>query len=156
MSTSSDLTDNRKMPYWFNILIGIDQLGNAIAHGNPDNTISARVGYFASEDHKSRLKFYWKALERTIDITFKPIQGPGHCRLAWQAEADETDSQGTYIARIILGIFVEAGCFFIAVFLWLAVLLFPSLRFKSGDRQYDTWRQARRSVILPRAAEISQ
>jgi len=44
MSTPSDQADYKKMPYAFNILIAIDQLGNAIADGNPDNTISARVG----------------------------------------------------------------------------------------------------------------
>jgi len=31
------------------VLIGIDQLGNAIAGGNPDSTISARVGNFANK-----------------------------------------------------------------------------------------------------------
>jgi len=136
--------NDQKMPYWFNLLVAIDQLGNTIADGNPDNTISARVGYFASDEHKSRLKAYWKMLERIIDFTFEPIQGPGHCHNAWLAEADETDTQGTYIARIVLGIFVALGCIVISIFIRLAVLLNPHLRHAEEVVRYDSWRQSRR------------
>ncbi len=153
MSVPRDQIDNKKMPYGFNILVAIDQLGNAIADGNPDNTISARVGFFASDDHKSKLRPYWKALEWTINFTFEPVQGPGHCRRAWQAEGDETDTQGTYIARIILGIFVDVGCLFISPILWLAVLIYPPWRYKPGDRRYDTWREARQSSTRQHTAE---
>ncbi len=155
MSVPSNQTDNTKMPYWFNILIAIDQLGNAIADGNPDNTVSARVGFFASEYHKSKLKRYWKALEWTINFTFEPVQGREHCRRAWEAEQDETDTQGTYISRIILGIFVEVGCLFISIILWLAVLIYPPWRYKPGDRRYETWRQARESPTRQRTAKVS-
>lgn len=143
MHTLDQQAGNRKMPYWLNVLLAIDQLGNAIAAGNPDNTISARVGYFASADHPSRIKAYWKTLERIIDFTFHPIQGAGHCRNAWLAEADETDTQGTYIARIILGIFVALGCAAISVFIRLAVLISPRLHYKSGILDYAAWRQSR-------------
>lgn len=44
------------MSYFKNILVSVDQLGNAICGGNPDNTISARVGFF-SQTSKS-IKFY--------------------------------------------------------------------------------------------------
>jgi hypothetical protein len=114
-----------KLPYWLNVLVAIDQLGNAIADGNPDNTISARVGYFASNAHKSEIKVYWKTLEKIIDFGFKPIQGPGHCYSAWLAEADEIDSPGSYPIRIILGLFVAAGCLMISAFIRLAVFLNP-------------------------------
>jgi hypothetical protein len=56
----------KKMPYWLNVFIAIDQLGNAIAGGNPDNTISGRVGFFASDLHISNIKGYWKALDRML------------------------------------------------------------------------------------------
>jgi hypothetical protein len=151
MSTPGDQPDYTKMPYWFNVLVAIDQLGNAIADGNPDNTISARVGYFASDDYEGRIKPYWKALEQIIDFAIAPVQGPGHCRRAWQAEADETDTQGTYVARIILGIFVGVGCFFIGLILWLAVLIYPPWRYKPGARRYDTWRQLRQASARQRA-----
>jgi hypothetical protein len=143
MRTLDNQSGNNKMPYWFNILIAIDQLGNAIANGNPDNTISARVGYFASDVHSSKLKAYWKTLEWIINFTFEPVQGPGHCYHAWLAETDETDTQGSYIARVILGIFVGVGCLVISLFIRLAILINPRLRFKYRALRYDSWRKSR-------------
>lgn len=135
----------KKMPYWLNVLIAIDQLGNALAGGNPDNTISGRVGFFASHLHDSKIKGYWKALERIIDLTFAPLQGAGHCFNAWQAEKDETDTEVTYITRIILGLFVAVGCFLISMVVWPAVWIYPPWRYKSGEQSYEAWRQARQS-----------
>jgi len=154
MFTPGNQTQNYKMPYWFNVLVAIDQLGNAIADGNPDNTISARVGYFASAQHKSKIKPYWKMLERIIDYTFEPVQGPGHCYNAWLAESDETDTQGTYIARIILGIFVAAGCILISLFIRLAVLISPRLRYQYGVLRYDVWRQSRQVPARRRVGPV--
>ncbi len=154
MHTLDHQSGANKMPYWFNILVAIDQLGNAIADGNPDNTISARVGYFASDEHESKIKLYWKAQERIIDFTFEPIQGPHHCHNAWLAEADETDTQGTYIARIILGIFVAAGCIVISLFIRLAVWISPRLRYHYGALRYDSWRQSRQVSVRRRMARV--
>ena len=154
MTTINNHVGNKKMPYWFNILVAIDQLGNAIAAGNPDNTISARVGYFASNEHPSKIKQYWKALQGIIDFTFAPIQGPGHCYHAWQAEADETDTQGSYIARVILGVFVAAGCIIISVFIRLAVLINPRLHYRYGTLRYDSWRQSRKLAAHQRMSQL--
>lgn len=154
MFTSSNRPKLKKLPYWFNVLVAVDQLGNAIADGNPDNTISARVGYFASAEYKSKLKLYWKTLEWIIDFTFEPVQGPGHCHHAWQAEADETDTPGSYIARVILGIFVAAGCLIISLFLQLAVLIRPQWRYKPGVLRYDFWRQSRKFAAGRHLARI--
>ena len=63
------------------ILIAIDQLGNAIAGGNPDSTISARVGYFSDKTLREKTlgrHAYWKGLERIIDFAFFPIDGEKH------------------------------------------------------------------------------
>jgi hypothetical protein len=143
-----------KLPYWLNVLVAIDQLGNAVADGNPDNTISARVGYFASNEHRNSIKGYWKTLEKVIDFAFAPIQGPGHCYNAWRAEADEIDTPGSYIARIILGIFVAAGCLIISVFIRLAVFLNPRLGYPHATVRYAAWRQSRKMALrhrLPQA-----
>ena len=147
-------TKTRKLPYWFNIFIAIDQLGNALAAGNPDNTISARVGYFASDHFESKLKRYWKTLERIIDATFEPIKGPRHCFPAWFAEADELDSQGSYAARIVLAALVGVGCLVIRLFLWLALLLHPQWRYQPGDLRYAFWRQARKFAAGRHAAQV--
>lgn len=154
MSTTHVQPRPRKLPYWFNVLVAVDQLGNAIADGNPDNTISARVGYFASAGCKCRLKPYWKTLERIIDATFEPVQGPGHCYNAWLAEADEADTQGSYIARVILGVFVAAGCLVISLFLRLALLIRPDWRYKPGVLRYPFWRQSRKFAAGRHAAQV--
>ena len=161
MLATSDQPDTPKMPYWLNVLIAIDQLGNAIAGGNPDNTISGRVGFFASDLHQSKIKAYWKALEQIIDFTFAPLQGPQHCFHAWEAEQDETDTEATYFARVLLGIFVAVGCFFIGIVLWLAILIHPAWRYTAGEPEYVSWRQARKTsgkkniTVVPVAASTA-
>lgn len=151
MLATSHQPEIKKMPYWLNVLIAIDQLGNAIAGGNPDNTISGRVGFFASNLHESKIKAYWKALERIIDLTFAPLQGPGHCFNAWQTEKDEADTEVTYITRIILGVFVAVGCALISMVVWSAILIIPRWRYKAGEPGYEAWRQARQSSASDRA-----
>jgi hypothetical protein len=147
MLATTKQPDVKKMPYWLSVLVAIDQLGNAVAGGNPDNTISARVGFFASDLHESKIKAYWKALERIIDFTMEPLQGPGHCYNAWLGEQDETDTEVTYVTRIILGIFVAIGCIFISIALWLAILIHPAWRYKPEEQNYASWRQARKTSI---------
>ena len=53
----------------FNILIGIDQLGNTLAGGDPDETISSRAGK-AKKEGKTWAKVLCVALD-WVD--------PGHC-----------------------------------------------------------------------------
>ena len=52
--------------YLLNILIALDQMGNTLLGGDPDETISSRVG--------RRWPGSW--VRRLIDTVF----GPGHCR----------------------------------------------------------------------------
>jgi hypothetical protein len=60
------------MYYFRNVLISIYQLGNTICGGDPDNTISARVGYFALVNNGPK-KYYWRTFEKVINFTFWPI-----------------------------------------------------------------------------------
>lgn len=46
--------------YVWNVLIAIDQLGNALLGGDPDETISSRAG-------KSRHIWYWDWLSRFLN-----------------------------------------------------------------------------------------
>jgi hypothetical protein len=58
------------MPSWFKrVLLGIDQLGNAITGGDEDETISSRAG-------KARAKGKWWG--RTL-CWFLDKLDPGHC-----------------------------------------------------------------------------
>ncbi len=111
------------------VLIAIDQLGNAIAGGHPDATISARVGYFSENAKRGRA--YWKSLQWIIDFAFYPIDGPNHCYEAWQADKDELFQRGSDLMRFILSFIIVIVCPVIAVVLRIAVLIWPSLSFKS-------------------------
>lgn len=72
------------------LFISIDQFGNALAGGNPDNTISARVGYYNHHYYESdKVPWYWSLFERIIDTTFYPVDGLAHCHEAYHNDAGE-------------------------------------------------------------------
>lgn len=108
----------KKIATWLkNIAISIDQLGNAIAGGNPDVTISSRVGYFSNcEEANSDFYYYWKILEKIIDTTFYPLEGRNHCLNAY--EETKLHVHGNDMARGLLGFFVIIGCIFVGLFTW--------------------------------------
>ena len=65
-------------PYWLRLLIGIDQLGNVIFGGDPDETISSRLGR-AMRD--GRLAWHRKPVPMLIYVLLEKID-PGHCAKA--------------------------------------------------------------------------
>jgi hypothetical protein len=113
------------------VLVAIDQLGNAIAGGNPDATISARVGYwaqFAGQAHK----WYWLILEKIIDFTFYPLDGPKHCYQNYLEEQDEAFQHGNDLAIAVLGLIIITVCIPLSIILRIAVLFIPAWRFKGN------------------------
>jgi hypothetical protein len=106
------------------VLVAIDQLGNAIAGGDPDVTISARTGYYARVAD-TKFRFYWKLMERVIDFTFLPIDGPEHSYNSYLADREEKNIEGSDIARALLGIIIIAVCIPLSVITRLYVLVFP-------------------------------
>ena len=103
------------------VLIAIDQLGNAIGGGNPDSTISARVGHFSGKTKREgpRTKYvYWRTLERIIDFAFYPIDGKNHCKKAAAADEHGRYERGNDIAQFILSIIIFVACPIIALVLW--------------------------------------
>jgi hypothetical protein len=95
------------MAWLKNVLVAIDQLGNAIAGGNPDLTISARVGYHISTDKGA----YWISLQKVIDFTFYPLDGPGHCLQSYRADIEDyKDESGSDVARAMLGGIIVIAC----------------------------------------------
>lgn len=143
------LPNNKKMPYWINVLVAIDQLGNALTGGSPDNTISAKVGYLAANEPESQRKGYWKMLEKFIDFAFAPIQGPGHCLQASMVETDKADTPSVdFLVWFILANFLALSFGIIGIFIHLAVFFNPSLGFKDGTLRYDLWRQSRQAIQL--------
>ncbi len=113
----------------FAVLIAIDQLGNAIGGGNPDSTVSARVGHFSKITTRvmSLPKYaYWKTLERIIDFAFYPIDGKNHCAKAAEADLHGRYERGNDITQILLSMIVAVVCLLIAVVLWPLSPLFQS------------------------------
>ncbi|WP_226864807.1 hypothetical protein [Microbulbifer taiwanensis] len=105
-------------------MIAIDQLGNAIAGGNPDATISARTGYFARVV-ETPFRPYWKLMEKVINFTFRPIDGSDHCYEAYLADRDEKNEEGSDLMRGLLGIIVISTCIPLSVITRLYALVFP-------------------------------
>jgi hypothetical protein len=63
-------------PYWVRVLIGIDQLCNAVAGRDPDVTISHHLGL---EARRNGGRVPWsKPLEATLWRALEKIE-PGHC-----------------------------------------------------------------------------
>ena len=106
------------MSYFKNVLISIDQLGNTLCGGNPDNTISARVGYF-SEVNVNATKYFWRGLAKIINFTFWPIDGPDHCKQAFEADPEEafSDDNGD-IFKALISIVILASCIHISIILY--------------------------------------
>ncbi|SNZ20959.1 hypothetical protein [Cohaesibacter gelatinilyticus] len=65
--------------YILNILIAIDQLFSAIAFGDPDETISSRLGKSQRGDHGPFWKHVWWPVRLTVDGLFYLVGEPNHC-----------------------------------------------------------------------------
>lgn len=120
---------------WINgVLIAIDQLGNAIAGGNPDATISARTGYFARVA-ETPFRSYWQFMERVINFTFLPVDGPDHCYQAYLSDKDEKNEEGSDLMRGLLGILIILTCLPLSIITRLYVLAFPCARYEEQDKK---------------------
>jgi len=63
-------------PYWLRVLIGVDQLLNAVFGRDPDETISSHLGKEARK-HGGRLPWH-KPFEAFLYACLEAID-PGHC-----------------------------------------------------------------------------
>jgi hypothetical protein len=61
--------------YLINLLIGIDQLGNALTGGDPDETISSRIGKI--KRHHNGVVPWRRPLTKIIDFALDKID-PNH------------------------------------------------------------------------------
>ena len=125
------------MSWLRNVLIGIDQLGNTVAGGNPDVTVSARVGYNAKMV-KGKTRHYWLLMELLINFTFYPDDGPNHCYEAYMADKNEEHKHGSDWMRFILSVFIIVGCIFLSVITRLYVLIFPKAHYSKLETNQAT------------------
>lgn len=112
----------RLWQYISHLFIAIDQFGNALAGGNSDNTISARVGYYNHHYYEpNKVPWYWRWFEKIIDTAFHPVDGPGHCHEAYHNDAGEVfDHRLTNVMIAVAAtIVIVPSCVVIALFLYL-------------------------------------
>jgi hypothetical protein len=104
------------MSYVHNLIVSIDQLLNTICGGDPDNTISARVGYFSNirkwkAPTKKLIKWYWKTTEKIINCTYMPAEGSGHCLDAYKADPEEAyDDNNCWPALFFMSLIIISIC----------------------------------------------
>ena len=78
--------------YLLNLAIALDQGLNAALGGNPDETISSRVGRAAMNDRAFAAEVEW-----LIDTPCRLLgDGPGHCRrnIEWDEVSTGTGKRG--------------------------------------------------------------
>ncbi|MBP2302510.1 hypothetical protein [Azospirillum picis] len=74
--------------YLLNLLVALDQLGSAIAFGDPDETISSRLGKARRGDYGPRWQAVTAPLRWAVDAFFRVVcRQPDHC--ATHIEEDE-------------------------------------------------------------------
>ena len=106
------------MTYIKKILIAIDQVGNALADGNPKRTISGRTGYYQYNAIKP-FRLYWRLLAFIIDATFYPLDSHSHCRKAYENEKDkEFTNRLNLIALVVLSFITIGSCLILAPIFW--------------------------------------
>ena len=71
------MSEHGHWPYWLRVLIGIDQLLNAIAGRDPDRTISHHLGLEARR-YGGTIPFSKKPFEALLYRALEAID-PGHC-----------------------------------------------------------------------------
>ena len=104
------MLDTPKYQGWlYSVLIAIDQLGNALAGGYADSTISARVGYNAHHAGPA-MQNYWRLLEWVINYTFLPLDGPNHCYQSYLAGNKQHFRDGSDLMRVILSSLIFFQC----------------------------------------------
>lgn len=114
------------MSYLKNFFVSIDQLGNAIAGGNPDNTISSRVGFYNHFKYNpNTVPIQWKVLEKIINTTFWPIDGEDHCKEAFRNDAGESfnNQPNNIVLSLLATIIIIPSCLLIAALLYLLLLV---------------------------------
>jgi hypothetical protein len=117
--------------YIFRLMIGIDQLGNTLAGGNPDNTISGRVGYFAEKAHIS-VRWYWVILEKIINFTFYPLDGPDHCKQSYNNDELEDYYALKGITFFIISVLVINSCvLLIPIFYFICFIKYINKKLRS-------------------------
>lgn len=92
--------DRKYKGYLFNLLYYGDILINALSGGNPDVTVSARVGHYYIHygRKKSYSGFFWRSMRRVIDKVFELLDDYDHCvRVYYWTILEVTNKDGSRV-----------------------------------------------------------
>lgn len=147
--------------YFSRLFLSIDQLGNAIAGGDPDNTISARVGYYNHHyfPENEKVPWYWHVFEKIIDTTFYPVDGPNHCHEAYHNDAGEIfDNRLTNVlVAIAATAIIIPSCIAIALVLYfLSALRIVKRKTIERDKNLEKRLSSCSLVLLSTYQEINE
>jgi hypothetical protein len=97
-------------------LNALSQLMNALINGNPDVSISARIG---QNNYYHNIWFY-KLCGWIVDKTFEPIDGKDHCENAYlrDRKEDYTVGKGWIIGEVLMVMIVVLACIPLSVLFW--------------------------------------
>lgn len=97
-----------KNTYIGRVLNGLSQFGNTLIGGNPDVSISARIGYNAIRNTNN----FWLVCEWIVDTTFKPVDGKSHCKNAYISDKSEDYSltKGSFIGLVFMVLLMLIFC----------------------------------------------
>ena len=114
------------MSYLSNFFVSIDQLGNVLAGGNPDNTISSRIGFYNQHNtNGEKVPWQWRLFEKIIDFSFWPIDGENHCHEAFHNDAGEDFDKNTknILVALLAAVLIIPSCVLISILLYLLYVL---------------------------------
>lgn len=106
--------------------MSIDQFGNVIAGGNPDNTISSRVGFYNKHNiSDDKAPWQWRVFEKIINFSFWPIDGKDHCHEAFYNDSGEEFDENTknILVAILASVIIIPSCVLICILLYSLYVL---------------------------------
>ena len=114
------MQDINKRPYFLELIVALDQLGNAIAGGFADQTVSGRIGWHANYGNHI---VYWRLPEMLVDWAFYPVDGLGHCISSIERQtgvADHTTAGLLAVTGLVILFAIPIGILLRAraVFIW--------------------------------------
>ena len=89
---------------WYRIATWLSQGGNVLSDGNPDVSISAKLGWLTKQYPNDPL---YRKLAKKVDRAFEPLDGPGHSRTAHAADQYEQYRKPTPKTRRRISFFVN-------------------------------------------------
>lgn len=66
--------------YIWNVVVAVDQLFNALTGGDPDETLSSRLGKAERGDFGRCVQICLSPIVFLVNLMFWPFQGWGHCK----------------------------------------------------------------------------